>query len=1308
MNDTLDDVEASPANLGLLEIPSAGDDDDDVGESFSHSLHSSPVHSTISEEDMAEAQAAVAAIPKRSSVVDIWRKRESPSKGDEDHANRVESSVSSSVPTATTTMVTDRLSRKHKEKEKKEDMSPPVPPTAALRNMWSQRAENSPIHLPKNNVVVFPSNTKKPAVALFKPPVVNDEPADLTITPAQEPSADEELEPRRSPVTNKWAKRGLSSVVVAASPSTNMNMNSTRPQQTLEPTDAVAVADIEEPPELPTPKRTSVVDMWKLRKSPQREPVTENSQPVTENSPMAARAAAFVLPAHSMAESDQQSVDLSITAVDSKLSESSFMPPPRRGKVTNMWSQRMNDLQSVPSSSSSVVAIPMVEVSVPEPAVEATVSAAAAVAAPSALASPSYAGGSPKRNNVTDRWGKRIGEQKQEAYLAQVQQRQDKSVVAETSLPEPVEVPQPVSKVLTTTKWPRPAEAREQDVGASMTPFTSVASTSSSVEQNSIPVVNVRRSKVAEKRWPLVATVQQTPPAAVKSRTTSVATSAPIRGRVAERWTKTIGESPFSNTLHSNSSDVEGSVGPPPLSTEDKGAEPVAPPIRMKVVDRWKPKPVISESSMAVVAPPIVIKKALKSKPVAVVAPSPFATAAADDQEKLPIKPSPVIQKWNHFGQSTTTKAPLPPAKPFKPPKKMELEKVTVPVDVDSDASSVTSKSDPAVLKKKNLMRMARKHVSEGLAHKLAGSGSIAKDDDDSSFGGGSVTSASSAGAGDDAAIVSSSDQKDAEEDKAAIDLKLAENEKTEPSPGKNVDANMLDVETTTTTVTSEDSEGIDDLTPRSKKYVERLLDKKKRLQAKRRMLKMSRSNDSNGEKSLQSASFNSVPSFNSYDSGSVQSALPVAASPRAKQAMGAAGLPRPERQDDLRPIAENTDHSAAAIRASKTQGGNENTAPSGYTPLSLHVSDSASASHQWLSPSQKHQVISPKSEAGQSEGAFSFYSGASGISRNSSGLSTSSLTSRAEKVLQERRRKTKEMSKDERLRAEKLARSAMNGPGPKDPAGQRLAGAGNYNYPALLQGQQGHQYSEGASEARARAKRAGLSTRYNTSSRFIDTDPSYGVVPEQGYGGVVDQSFSTVESVDSSEIRSLGSTTTASENDARRRRARKATNGRFRKDMELEPLPNGIFSEKFFSQSATEMEAFKTAYESMSIGQMAADLADEMSLSVKGTPLDLTKMSTEVNDSIRKYCGIKPTEDLPKCDDLVSPFDSEDTAADGETVATDDRKLNLSACAVLEEAIDSPTDSGIWDKPCPAPAGQPSFEEPASSSRQGVRAAYV
>jgi hypothetical protein len=1362
MNDTLDTVEASPANLGILE------ETVDVNNYTQTQSISSPVQSSMSEtEDLAAAEAP--AIPKRTSVVDMWRKREaaSPNKTEVPESPVPSKSPMKSKSKLTAIIREQELSSKKQQEEKKEHQAEDsshtdeLPAPSAVRNMWSQRVANSPVPVSPKPVVAFPigsSNKRNPVFGFAKPPLMSDEPADFTILPPAEEgegsiSAELDGMPKRSKVTNMWAQRGLqrvrtpsphpSEVAAAAaqelaSPTKRVsvvaswqNRKSPPQQQTVEDASTAAA------PELASPYKLRGVNSWQSNgngnsNNSQRSIQGVNSWQSHGNNNNSQRSIQSQI--EQQESGDQQSfdqsasVDLSITAVSSN--DSSRMHAPRRPKVvpapivpvpasasaTNnsgirapspkrltaaeRWARRRNEQrQESPSNAAAVAADDTSNTlsistspnhpdeALSEPGTDPTENTPAPAVALTRtvvpLPSPASRAASPRRS-VADRWAKRVSDHHHED-IPKVAAPEDKKSSspshADEALSEPLEDP-------TENAQPAPIPYK-------LKPVKSYLDAAKSPEPLADPTEKLKPAN----RW--------------GKREVSSPSTVPIerasptfkRGKVADRW-------PLAgNQQHESKNAEEEEKLQPPTNALTSS-------IQQRKVD--SPKHPAEQPS---------IEESVK----------PVAAKGGNNIPVAPLKPASLIPTW----KSNAPKAgrPVKLAKPLELPKRNEAPKAQVDAalkdssfeswsnggkqaDIDSDASSTASKSDPVARlnKKKNLMRMAQKHVKKGIAHKLAVSGSLAKDDDNSTQPGDLSTAVDSVATGSTAtrygaAPLASLVRKDVQEAGAAQEKEEVAMEdatlgsplevitpKLNPSPAKNLDppvvvrikspkSSKLTIEPTADPTESvsweldDDEEEEDELSPTTKKVVESLIQKKKRLQSQRRKVKMSRSSDSAGDQPA---------SLNSSDIG-YQQATPGGASEHKKGISSSSPLSSryagPERNDDLRPIDE--DAADFAVRQS-----NENTFPSAYSPL--RVPDSAQG------------VLSPKSEGGQSESAFSFYSAASsahtGISRNSSGISSkgSSLANRAEKVLQVRRQKWKGAgTKDEKRRAKDLARKVLNGP--QDVVSpQRKSGDDNYNYGAAASNSRREHDSSmdmEPSAARAQAKGAGLSTRYNTSSRFIDTDPSYGgafAQPEPS-GGRDHISFSTAESVDSSEFRSVGSATTESESEfrsARRRDKKKAAKyarEKARAKNNPESISNGVVSDQFVSESTANVEAFKTAYEAVSLVQIATDLADEVSLSVNGSGFDFQKIAIDVNDSIRQYCGLKRPDSRP-CDGAADVDDIEDEDVD------------LGGCAGIDNPMEfsGPVKKSWENKPCIAPAGQPSFEGLAISNPKGVRAAYV
>jgi hypothetical protein len=1048
-------------------------------------------------------------------------------------------------------------------------------------------------------------------------------------------------------------------------------------------------------------------------------------------------ASSRVAPSPSLTASSRMAPSPSPTA-NSRMTPS--QSPKGRTSVADRWAKRMakttqgspqGSVVATPGKQPSESTHPATDDIVSEPSVE-TVEHAPASAVPAAIPVPANSdsrstAASSDRGKVANRWGKRLGERQPDTEVpvedidstpdpADDEAQSDpidNAPVPVASVSAPAVVPSsspPVKALSPADQWAKRLRERNLEIAVSA---EEQMSSSGHPDEAPAPFAFKLKPGIANKR-PVMPEASDPSPsepttefASRPSKRGNVLSRWPIpSNNVAKRWTTNTNppESP-TRALRSQSPDVDSMQHSENFLKQADTAEDFPSEESVKSVAAKEEKE---------------IPQTIESRAVSTVDNARPTTFAAP-------KPASFIFGNNGHNNSPKNSRPANFSKLLKPPRKNELPSLQVDSvekegasfpafdswgagvkqgDVDSDVSSNASRSELARLKKKNLKRMAQKHVSKGIAHKLADSSFT--NDDDSTHPGDLSTAGDSVDAKEDRA-----DQEQGEKVLATLlSSSKAATPKPKPSPekkpnspppivvsGKSPRSNKLVVETVMETISGapnqeqqlprEDED--EDLTPRTKMVVESLRQKKKRLQLQRRKMKTGQSFDS---ATLASAS---ASSFNSADTGYEQ-VTPGGASFEEKGISSSSSMPYrdtgPEGNDDLLPIDENAEDFAAHRT-------NESTFPSAYT--TLHVSDSTSI---------RRGVLSPKSEGGQSDGGFSFYSAASsahtGLSRNSSGSKNSFLANRAEKVVQERRQKWKARgSKEDKERATELARKVLNGP--QNAVAQRMKGEENDNYNAISSSsmrQNDKSLIMEPSDARARAKREGLSTRYNTSSRFIDTDPSYGgaFAQPEGFVGRKNNSFSTAESVDSSEFRSVGSGTTESEGEARaaRRRAKKKyAKERARAKSKPNNISNGVVSDQFVSESTANVEAFKSAYEAVSLGQMAADLADEVSLSVKGGGFDFQKIATDVNDSFRKYCGIQPSNSVPFDEAAVQDINTEDE---------DDPKGDLGACgAEIDDAMEcSSPGKSKWDKHSMAPAGQPSFEGLATLSRKGIRAAYV
>jgi len=148
------------------------------------------------------------------------------------------------------------------------------------------------------------------------------------------------------------------------------------------------------------------------------------------------------------------------------------------------------------------------------------------------------------------------------------------------------------------------------------------------------------------------------------------------------------------------------------------------------------------------------------------------------------------------------------------------------------------------------------------------------------------------------------------------------------------------------------------------------------------------------------------------------------------------------------------------------------------------------------------------------------------------------------------------------------------------------------------------------------------LSSRYNTADRFLEPAPVAVEEPSQIPDRNSGQSFASDSIGTTSSGQSIESASSESESNIRQREAakygkrKKRTSRRDKLAIESECEP--FVSEKFSAASAANVEAFKKACESMSMSQVAKDLAVEMGLTY------LQKVATDVNESVMSFVTSK------------------------------------------------------------------------------------
>jgi len=361
------------------------------------------------------------------------------------------------------------------------------------------------------------------------------------------------------------------------------------------------------------------------------------------------------------------------------------------------------------------------------------------------------------------------------------------------------------------------------------------------------------------------------------------------------------------------------------------------------------------------------------------------------------------------------------------------------------------------------------------------------------------------------------------------------------------------------------------------------------------------------------------------------------------------------------------------------------------------------SASDPGMIP-MKSLATSPLQDDVKSDSGFSV------VSRTSSTFSGSSLADKAKKHLQAKRQKGRRI--DEVQAPERSTQESL--PFSHQPFFDETAFAQDVASP------RGHENSVSAEEKRMAA---GMSTRYNTSSRFMDSDLSMTystpvAVDEPSLGDTAtdhdsaSDSYRTIESA-SSDSRSY-------ENDRRRTSRNRRHQAKPEKAYKSSL---GAVPENFLDESAGHMGSFTRAFESLGIKQIAADVAREVS----NATVDITKLARGVNDSMKSLRSEARTvgcKSLPKCDALDA-YVGEDVAIEVEyledsVVERDDPAADLGGhCTLVDEAVVDEEDLlPLWSddvSKTPAdrfslPTGQPSFEMPPTRRRNGKQrlSAYV
>jgi hypothetical protein len=507
--------------------------------------------------------------------------------------------------------------------------------------------------------------------------------------------------------------------------------------------------------------------------------------------------------------------------------------------------------------------------------------------------------------------------------------------------------------------------------------------------------------------------------------------------------------------------------------------------------------------------------------------------------------------------------------------------------------------------------------------------------------------------------------------------------------------------------------DAVDELSPESKEYAEMLLERKKELQAKRL-------GTSVGGKLELPATREASDNCNSRVELSSDKELQS----------------KPSLENQAKPSLENRTSQFNRVedpanRKASTLG---KEALSGFGAYN-HLRVSSSMSQHLATPEGKPQP--PRATVSADE-AFPFRA-VPPVSPQSVGSRASALTNRAEQAVQRRRRRSEPVPMSSKpvdifeSRAQEPAKVldgkdhvfSSNIPENSD------AGVSHDN-PSRCG-------SENSDELQTRRevckKRPSLSSRYNTSSRFIDVDtvqPSRIAAQVAAGNREVVQTFST-ESAESSASQSIETFTTDSASDGRARRKKKAllqsrrVSRQRNKKKPAEP-PASTAPRPFFTADGVSVEALKKAYGSLKLDRIASDIAGvtksvNENVAIKKIAADINEQYSAISESLRHYCksdsagqGTSQSNEchMPACQS-GGPFD-EEIAIEVEymTSELDDPRLDLGVCGPIDQALDfSEADdhADLLERACEQrfmiPAGQSSCETP-DGLKPSVRSAYV
>lgn len=328
------------------------------------------------------------------------------------------------------------------------------------------------------------------------------------------------------------------------------------------------------------------------------------------------------------------------------------------------------------------------------------------------------------------------------------------------------------------------------------------------------------------------------------------------------------------------------------------------------------------------------------------------------------------------------------------------------------------------------------------------------------------------------------------------------------------------------------------------------------------------------------------------------------------------------------------------------------------HTDENIALTSEYTPFHRSPSVDPGERRAAPSSPQG-SEANLSFLSIDSGLSPPSAVSVGSTLTNRAERALQQRRRRGKAGDKGGTPQSSKKMKSKA----------ERVRSPGRDRYAHHPDG--GPVKVSRASKKRTPRKSdsARLFKRYHTASRFVEP----GETPMTSPQGSVEISF-TMQSMESS-FPSGGTATTESDSHFRSKgsdylsRASDFNSEYFSRESDSRVLsheseshapivkkiekktksarrrssPVGIASEQFLAESAANVDAFESACKGWSLKEIASDWVGEMQL--------VNLHFSQVNDKLNLVCSASTPSKA--CRDLV-PFDEEDVAIEVEFMDED------------------------------------------------------